>query len=203
MSELVSLTSLSCDGTQVSDYYSFERTVRNTQLERLSAVDCDVPGVPEEILSQGYGENCLSQVRAHIRDLGDDPVPLSDVKLMVLGNGRIGKTQICNRLRGRAFEADADSTHGVTLSFASLPDGSGKFNLWDFGGQDIYHGTHALFLKSRAVFLLVWTAETDNAEETEHGGMLFRNRPVSWWMDFIARFGMGKNASDRRPEPAR
>ena len=77
----------------------------------------------------------------------DDPVPLNQVKLMVLGNGRIGKTQICNRLRDRSYDDNADSTHGITVSEAPIPGGDGTFAIWDFGGQDIYHGTHALFLE--------------------------------------------------------
>ena len=64
-----------------------------------------------------------------------------------------------------------------------------NFNIWDFGGQDIYFGTHMLFLKSRAVFMLVWTPESDDVETHEHGGMTFRNQPVAWWLDCIRRFG--------------
>ena len=30
-----------------------------------------------------------------------------------------------------------------------------RLNLWDFGGQDIYHGSHALFLHGQAIFLLL------------------------------------------------
>ena len=29
---------------------------------------------------------------------------MPDVKLMVLGNGRVGKTQICRRLRGEDYD---------------------------------------------------------------------------------------------------
>ena len=40
--------------------------------------------------------------------------------MLVLGNGRIGKTQICRRLRGEDFQPDADSTHGITVKAAPL-----------------------------------------------------------------------------------
>ena len=58
-------------------------------------------------------------------------------------------------------------------------------NLWDFGGQDLYHGTHALFLKSRALFVVVWTPNAENNREHEHGGMTFRNQPLSYWLDYV------------------
>ena len=58
-------------------------------------------------------------------------------------------------------------------------------HLWDFGGQDIYHGTHALFVGARAVFLLVWAKDTENAMEYEHGGVRFRNQPLQYWVDYV------------------
>jgi hypothetical protein len=30
-------------------------------------------------------------------------------------------------------------------------------NLWDFGGQDIYHGSHTLLLHGQTIFLVLWT----------------------------------------------
>ena len=127
---------------------------------------------------------------------------------MILGNGRIGKTQIANRLRARPYQQQADSTHGIQTVQAPIPgrDG-GVFNLWDFGGQDIYHGTHALFLKSHAVFMLVWTPDSENAETHKHNGMEFRNQRLPWWLDYVRRFGNSRsplivvqNQLDRFPD---
>ncbi len=61
--------------------------------------------------------------------------------------------------------------------------------IWDFGGQDIYHGTHALFLKSRAIFMLVWTPELEAIHYHEHGGFAFRNQPLGYWLDYVRDFG--------------
>jgi len=58
-------------------------------------------------------------------------------------------------------------------------------NLWDFGGQDLYHGTHALFLKSRALFVVVWMPNAETNSEYEHGGMRFRNQPLAYWLDYV------------------
>jgi internalin A len=123
--------------------------------------DASLPGVPVEILSKDKYDNCLDRLRAHLEDLTGDDLAVGDVKLMILGNGLVGKTQICRRLRGESFDEAVPSTHGIQVS--SLPlapqvfDAPLTLKIWDFGGQDIYHGTHALFLNSRAVFPLVWT----------------------------------------------
>jgi internalin A len=118
--------------------------------------------------------------------------PLRDVKVVVLGNGRIGKTQICRRLKDEPFEPDTDSTHGIGVTSTELAMADGDepavLNLWDFGGQDIYHGTHALFMRTRAVFLLVWTPQSESGDQT-HGGMVFRNRPLAYWLEYIRHLG--------------
>ena len=40
-----------------------------------------------------------------------------------------------------------------------------RLNLWDFGGQDIYHGSHALFLQGQIVFLILWTPELERGTD--------------------------------------
>jgi hypothetical protein len=65
---------------------------------------------------------------------------VGDVKLMILGNGRVGKTQICRRLRGESFDEAVPSTHGIqvsSLSLAPVFDAPGPLKIWDFGGQDM------------------------------------------------------------------
>ena len=56
---------------------------------------------------------------------------------------------------------------------------------WDFGGQDIYHGTHALFLKSCAVFPLLWTPGSEETQFHDHAGFTFRNQPLGYWLAYV------------------
>jgi len=115
-----------------------------------------------------------------------------DTKLMVLGNGRIGKTQICRRLHGDDYDESVESTHGILVTSAPLlgsTDSRARLQIWDFGGQDIYHGTHALFMRTRAVFLLVWIPEAENASEYARHGITFRNRPLAYWLEYVRQFG--------------
>ncbi len=148
-----------------------------------------IPGIPTEVLSQNYSDDCRESLLAHVNDLEAGAERVADIKVIVIGNGRIGKTQICNRLRGEPFEEQADSTHGITVTQTDLLMKAGAdptvLNLWDFGGQDLYHGTHSLFLKSRAVFVVVWTPKAESNVEYEHGGMRFRNQPLPYWLDYV------------------
>ena len=60
-----------------------------------------------------------------------------------------------------------------------------RINVWDFGGQDIYHGTHALFLKSRAVFLIVWDRLTEQQPTYREGDLEFEHLPLQYWLDYV------------------
>lgn len=169
--------------------------IRRESFKTLIAADTSIRHIPNEVFkcTDDQEDGCLEALRAHIRDLEAGDALIPDVKVMVLGNGRIGKTQICNRLRGKPYEAQADSTHGIVVATTDLPIGTSnepaRIHLWDFGGQDIYHSTHALFLRSRAVLLLVWTPGSENSETHEHGGMTFRNQPLPYWLAYIRHLG--------------
>ena len=156
-------------------------------LRQLVLFEAKIPGVPAEVLSQGYDDNCLATVRAHFEDLLAGQEAVTDVKLIVLGNGRVGKTQICRRLRDEEYDPYEPSTHGIRVTTAPLDESADnlRLNIWDFGGQDLYHGTHALFLRTRAVFLLVWATETEDAEEHVHQGSIFRNQRLPYWLAYV------------------
>jgi internalin A len=210
---LANLQSLACNSTSVADLAPLQDLPSLRQLKfskcaiqrapsalwdqaSLDDVFCyraRLPDVPVEALSAEPDDNALPKIRAHLRDLGPSPTRMRDAKLMVLGNGRVGKTQLCRRLFDEPFEEAADSTHGIVvrpLPFDATPDGApATLHVWDFGGQDIYHGTHALFLKARAIFLVAWTPAAEEAGEHVHDGVLFRNHLLPYWLSYVKTFG--------------
>ncbi|GAB2198111.1 leucine-rich repeat domain-containing protein [Sessilibacter sp. MAH4] len=164
--------------------------VYSKSLNELILGDCKITELPNEVLSKFGYDNCLPRLRAHFTDLAESQNQQQDAKLMIIGNGRVGKTQICRQLSDLEFEKNSDSTHGITISSAAVPNHkTARFNLWDFGGQDIYHGTHALFMRNRAVFLLAWMPEMEESETHSYGGMTFRNYPLLYWLNYIKQFG--------------
>jgi internalin A len=212
LAKLLGLEVLRCSHTQVSDLTPLANLMDlelldcsgcvltpvpkgfwdKTSLNRLYLRNTKLSGIPSEVHSLGL-DSCLDSLRAHLRDLDAGAAAYTDVKLMVLGNGGVGKTQIVRRLRNEEYDSDVSSTHGIVLSSTTLPDVSGsdcvRLHLWDFGGQDIYHGTHALFMRTRAVYLPVWATETENTDTHEHDGIVFRNHPIAYWLAFIRHFG--------------
>jgi internalin A len=147
-------------------------------------------GPPSDLGSRGGQDNALPRIRGWQADLLAGEASNSTVKLFVLGNGRVGKTQICRRLCGEDFDPTLPSTHGISLGRTRLANASGDdpavdANVWDFGGQDIYLGTHALFLDERAIYVIAWTPQYENTDESEPDHALVRNRPLTYWLEYV------------------
>ena len=61
--------------------------------------------------------------------------------------------------------------------------------MWDFGGQDIYHGTHALFMRDNAVFALLWAKDFERRSDDASDGPIFGNQPLGYWVDYVRHLG--------------
>ncbi len=210
LASLFSLQSLYCVDTQVADITAIlalpeikkihasycklgvvpQALWFSSSLEQVTLRETVLSEVPNEVLAD---ENCLPALRAHYADLDEAAEPARDTKMMVLGNGRAGKTQLVRRLRREPYESGWDSTHGVqvTSAYVDAPDGSelACLHVWDFGGQDIYHGTHTLFTRSRSLFVVVWARDTEHEELYERDGIQFRNHPLAYWVSYVRHHG--------------
>lgn len=161
-----------------------------SHLQKLYLAGCYFHDLPRQICGETDFENVINKVRAYDADRKHGLRADDEVKMFILGNGGVGKTNLRRRLRDRPFE-DSPSTLGVEIEDYNviLPNRQGpvRLNLWDFGGQDIYHGTHHLFLHEDAVFILVGTPETESGEyrEGKNGEIVIRHRPATYWFDYI------------------
>lgn len=121
---------------------------------------------------------------------------VNEAKLIIIGNGRVGKTSLAKVLTGEKFDPNENSTHGVNIRKwdLNLPDGQIlNLNIWDFGGQERYHNTHSFFLSKRALYLLVWDKETQRDAELNPNQMDIENQnfEYKYWLDVIKTRGEG------------
>jgi internalin A len=135
-------------------------------LQGLRLFGCKFEDLPSEVCGESGYENVLAEVRAHYEDLKAGRRLDAEIKVLFLGNGATGKTQLCRLLRGEPFDASVPTTHAIQLSekmmdLEDFPEPV-RLNLWDFGGQEIYHGSHALFFQGQAVFLILWTPKLEH-----------------------------------------
>ncbi len=147
------------------------------QLMALTQLDLEenqLSSPPPDIIDQGI-EAILSYLREQLEESTQQWVS----KLLVVGEGGVGKTSLLRALRGEKFDIQESTTRGIDIRSLELNHPTAahvtmQLNTWDFGGQEIYHATHQFFLTNRSLFLLAWNAR--------HG---FEQGKLYYWLDTI------------------
>lgn len=110
-------------------------------LDALFLHGCEFVDLPPEVCGRTPDENVVGPVGDYYAGLGAGAAPDAEVKLCVLGNGGVGKTRMCLRLRGRPCDETPASTHGIEVHDFALRvpgrDHDVRVHLWDFGGQEV------------------------------------------------------------------
>ncbi|MCJ8272860.1 MAG: GTP-binding protein, partial [Psychrosphaera sp.] len=86
---------------------------------------------------------------------------LNEAKVLVVGDERVGKTSIINRIIGREMDEEEKSTMGIDIQRHPLGNGV-NINIWDFAGQQITQHTHQFFLSSRSLYLYILDAQKED-----------------------------------------
>ncbi|HEY4423166.1 MAG TPA: COR domain-containing protein, partial [Pyrinomonadaceae bacterium] len=117
----------------------------------------DNPLNPE--LAAAYSEG-LDAVKRYLRAKAEAQVVLNEAKLILIGEGEVGKSCLLGALRNDRWEEDRLTTHGIEIKSVKVTDSASDTELtlngWDFGGQRVYRPTHQLFFSVPAVYLVVW-----------------------------------------------
>lgn len=157
-----------------SFYQSFKRT------------DADEKNVPERdedvALPASDGDNSPQNEEEEVDYL-------NEIKLLLVGEGRVGKTSLAKALKVKNFElSDEPSTEGIDIGEWIIPkeEFEGKLNLhkdfrlnvWDFGGQEIYYATHQFFLTRRSIYLFVTESRKEDSHDTFY-----------YWLNIIRLLG--------------
>jgi len=167
LKELTQLSSLYLSGNQIS---KLPRWIINFNMDislkpygkgiRLYKNPIETP--PLEIVEQGK-----EAIRNYFNYTKYDY--LFEAKLILVGEERAGKSTIAKALVNDRFKIDflEKSTEGIDITkWIISKDTVGtkkdyRFNIWDFGGQEIYHATHQFFLTKRSLYLFVTEARKD------------------------------------------
>lgn len=185
--------------------------LKNNQLSNLPAdIILDSPltnlyaegNYPKNIPDVFLEGDSLLESRVWFKELRDYPSEKNkSIKLMITGNGNVGKTTLMCALENGDEEEEVyqcscedphDSTHGIIIG--NWEDNGIDYNFWDFGGQEVYHGTHRLFLASEALQLIVFDPESEEiARQNEKIKDRIReeeetiNHPIQYWYDTVHR----------------
>jgi internalin A len=114
----------------------------------------------------------------YLRSL-EDAIAHYEAKILLVGEGNVGKTSLSAALRGKAFVEGLPFTHGIEIWPLALPHPDTSMDmtlrLWDFGGQEVYRVTHQFFFSPRGLYLVVWNPR-EGQEHDEVEGWLRRIR---------------------------
>ena len=134
--------------------------------------------IPPEILAKF--DEPATIINYYLQQQQEETLPLNEAKMLVVGQGNVGKTSLVKRLIYNEFNPDEDKTEGIDILPWEIEanESTIQVNVWDFGGQEIYHATHQFFLTKRSLYLLVLDArQGEDANRLEY------------WLKIIQSYG--------------
>ena len=166
---------------------------RLTGLTRLYLADNPLP-IPPEIINKWKEPAAI--INYYFEHQTGAKRPLNEAKVLVVGQGGVGKTSLVKQLVHGDFNPHENKTEGIDIQkWPVTVDGQDvRLNVWDFGGQEIMHATHQFFLTKRSLYLLVVDVRLGEDE----------NR-IEYWLKLIQSFGKDApvivvgNKSDQQP----
>ncbi len=197
ITNLADLTTLYLNGNQITEIP--ETITKLPNLKTLSLINNEIEEIPEAIaqfssLKNFYiSENPITNIPGEVLAQGSEGIlnflrqtfeqekqPLHEAKMLLVGQGSVGKTSLIKRLLYNSFDKDESQTDGLDVQTwkVDINEKNIRLNVWDFGGQEIYHATHQFFLTKRSLYVLVCNCRTSEEE----------NR-LEYWLKLIQTFG--------------
>ncbi|NEO57234.1 MAG: GTPase, partial [Okeania sp. SIO3B5] len=153
ISQFTNLTEFDLENNQLTTLpESISQLTNLTQLD-LRHNPLETP--PIEIAQKG-----IEAIREYFRQNEEEGTDyLYEAKLLILGEGGAGKTTLANKIQNPDYQLqEEDTTKGIEVhqwNFPTKNQHDFQMNIWDFGGQEIYHATHQFFLTKRSLYILV------------------------------------------------
>lgn len=132
--------------------------------------------IPEEIVASNNARKILDY---YFRTTGSGQrQPLNEFKLVLVGRGGVGKTTLVHRLVMDAYKT-FKRTQGIRITKwqVAIDEADVRAHIWDFGGQEIMHGTHRFFMTERALYVVVISGR----EGTE-------DHDAEYWLSLVRSF---------------
>ena len=146
---------------------------------RKNPLDIEIP--PEILEKTNSPQTILNYYFEHKRALEEGNTrPLNEAKLILVGQGGVGKTSLVNRLIRDKFNPDETKTPGIDINRWKINTNGDeiKLNIWDFGGQEIMHATHQFFLTNRTIYILVLDSRIGE-----------KGSQAEYWLKLIKSYG--------------
>ncbi|NEQ30823.1 MAG: hypothetical protein F6K04_07455 [Leptolyngbya sp. SIO4C5] len=128
------------------------------KLSKIKSIDLD--GNPLSPDLTAAHDQSVEAVLQYLQSRMEGEISLNEAKLILVGEGEVGKSCLLGALRGDQWIENRLTTHGIEIKSVLVSASNNgteiTLNGWDFGGQRVYRPTHQLFFSSSAVYLVVW-----------------------------------------------
>ena len=98
------------------------------------------------------------------------------IKVILLGESGVGKTNLINVSLGRNFNDESLSTQSCYYSESSFTykDKTYFYNLWDTAGQEQYRSLNRIFLQKGKIILLVYSIDNETSF-----------KEIEFWLNYV------------------
>jgi internalin A len=154
IAKLTNLTTLNLRNNQLIEIP--ESITKLTNLTTLGLSGNPIKTPPLEIANKG-----IDAIKDYFRQIKEEGKEyLYEAKLLIVGEGGAGKTTLVKKIMNPDYELKENegTTWGIDViqwNFPIANENKFRVNIWDFGGQQIYHATHQFFLTKRSLYVLV------------------------------------------------
>ena len=101
---------------------------------------------------------------------------MSNIKIILLGEAGVGKTNLINVAIGQGFNPNINSTLNTTFIEQQLEYNNKTYvyTIWDTAGQEMYRSLNKIFMKGAKIVIIVYSIETRKSFEE-----------VNYWIDNV------------------
>ncbi|MDJ0800104.1 MAG: COR domain-containing protein [Calothrix sp. MO_167.B12] len=153
--EIAKLSNLKYLALSENKIIDFPPEITQLRLKQLTFLGNTLASIPPEIYRKGFEE-----ILNFYKQLEQETDRLYEAKLLIVGEAGAGKTTLAKKIQDPNYQLQQDeiSTEGIDViqwKFLLKNEKEFRVNIWDFGGQEIYHATHQFFLTKRSLYALV------------------------------------------------
>ena len=140
-----------------------KKAIVSLNLTTVEAIpDMSIFDQPYEVVAEWFKNRSLGKTRT-----------LNEIKVVFLGDGEAGKSHTIARLMGDGgapVDYTDKSTPGIVIKHKPYTHDGRDFRVhyWDFGGQEIMHSMHRIFLTNRTMYVVLLNARDDTQGDRAH-----------------------------------
>ena len=143
------------EGKEKANVCLYETTVEDMK-------DLSIFEQPYEVVAEWFKNRSQGRTRT-----------LNEIKVVFLGDGEAGKSHTIARLMNDGGEPKGytdQSTPGIVIKHKPYTHDGRDFQVhyWDFGGQEIMHSMHRIFLTNRTMYVVLLNARDDTQGDRAH-----------------------------------